>query len=248
MRRLHSLGEFNELLTIGDDTLALTRALFEEIAVHLAHRPTDLRIEILCPMGHLEQAQAGLETVLTESRLKHVSFTPELEYYRAQRGGPEQILVLHLGSLESRLGWLDADGTSQAQTLELMGRVQIIDAIMPAIETLLREEHCIATHEDPMLLEFIREELQSLEGESELNVKSADVDLCLTQSELEQVTIMHTETLFDHIKPYISGLTDPSALEFLIIEEKTAWPGLVPRVIKELGLTPQCIKLESQQE
>ena len=157
-------------------------------------------------------------------------------------------MVLHLGILESRLGWVRADGSSQSQTLELLGRVQIIDALMPAIETLLREEHCIDTNEDPMLLEFIREELESLDGDSDLNVKSADVDLCLTQSELSEVAIMHTETLFDLIKPFLSELTDPSSLDFLIVEETPAWPGLIPRVINELGLTPQCIKLKSQQE
>ena len=52
--------------------------------------------------------------------------------------------------------------------------------------------------------------LQALPSGSELSIKSEEMDLCLTQAELEEAAIMHTETLFDHIKPFIANLQEPS--------------------------------------
>ena len=128
--------------------------------------------------------------------------------------------------------------------LELLGRTQIIDAMMPSIESLLGEEHCIDVNEDPMLLEVIKEELQALPHDSELSIKSEEIDLCLTRAELEEAAIMHTETLFDHIRPFVNNLPEPSTASFLIVEEEPAWPGLIQRLKQEMGLSPQCIKLE----
>ena len=95
-----------------------------------------------------------------------------------------------------------------------------------------------------MLLEVVREELQTLPSGCDLNVKSEEIDLCLTQAELEEAAIMHTETLFDHIKPFLASLSEPTQACFIMVEEEPAWPGLIERVNQELGMTPQCIKLK----
>lgn len=242
-RRLHAMGHVSELLAAGDDPLAISRAFFEEVATHLAHRPEEMPITVLTPMDRTQFVHDVMGSILSEGRMEKINFESELLHLVATHELSDEILVLHLGTYETRLGWFNREGPTDLKTLELLGRVQVVDAMMPGLESTLREEHCIDTEEDPLLMDAVREQIQGLQDQTSVTLLTGEIELVLTPSELELAAYESTQMLVDEIRRVSQTPDDLSEIAFLVVEEEAPWPGLMQKLDKEFGLVPHCIKL-----